>query len=410
MQRIARDLIDSYDEELELEIDDRRLDDGRLDGRPRRRRRTDGRRQATSSELFRLQGELVKLQDWVQHTEAQGRDPVRGPRRGRQGRRHQAHHAAAEPARVPRGRAAGAQRPRAHAVVLPALRRAPAGGRRDRAVRPQLVQPRRRRARDGLLHRRGVRGVLPHRCPSSRRMLVRSGITADQVLVLDHRRGAAPALPRPHPRPAQAVEAQPDGPRSRAAAGRTTPRPRRSCWSAPTSPRRPGGWCRRSTRRGRASTASTTCSGRCRTRRSSTRRSSCRRASAHADYLRQPVPAGDDRARAATDARAMRAAETAKVRRADARLKIARHGPPLFLLCRSALTRAYQRSMKALTKATLRSSRRVVGEGRARGGAATQAAARAGRLADRHGRRPGRRAPLSPVSSARPRAAASACR
>ena len=45
-------------------------------------------------------------------------------------------------------------------VVFPALRPASAGGRRDRAVRPQLVQPRRRRARDGLLHRRGVRGVL----------------------------------------------------------------------------------------------------------------------------------------------------------------------------------------------------------------------------------------------------------
>ena len=40
-----------------------------------------------------------------------------------------------------------------HAVVFPALRRAPAGGRRNRAVRPQLVQPRRRREGDGLLHR-----------------------------------------------------------------------------------------------------------------------------------------------------------------------------------------------------------------------------------------------------------------
>ena len=45
-------------------------------------------------------------------------------------------------------------RARADPVVLPALRRAPAGGRRDRAVRPQLVQPRRRRAGDGLLHAR----------------------------------------------------------------------------------------------------------------------------------------------------------------------------------------------------------------------------------------------------------------
>ncbi len=36
---------------------------------------------------------------------------------------------------------------------------APARGRRDGAVRPQLVQPRRGRARDGLLHGRAVRGV-----------------------------------------------------------------------------------------------------------------------------------------------------------------------------------------------------------------------------------------------------------
>jgi polyphosphate kinase 2 (PPK2 family) len=32
------------------------------------------------------------------------------------------------------------------------------------------------------------------------------------------------------------------------AAGRSTPRPRRRCWSAPTSPRRPGGSCRPTTR------------------------------------------------------------------------------------------------------------------------------------------------------------------
>ena len=42
-------------------------------------------------------------------------------------------------------------------------------------------------------------------------MLVRSGHHPDQVLVLDHRRGAASALHDAHPRSAQAVEAQPDG-------------------------------------------------------------------------------------------------------------------------------------------------------------------------------------------------------
>ncbi|WP_205736744.1 polyphosphate kinase 2 [Acidovorax cavernicola] len=65
MQRIARDLIDSYDEELELEIEDRNLDG--LD--PSAPAVTDkAARQAYFKELFRLQGELVKLQDWVQHS------------------------------------------------------------------------------------------------------------------------------------------------------------------------------------------------------------------------------------------------------------------------------------------------------------------------------------------------------
>jgi polyphosphate kinase len=51
--RVHRDVIDSYDEELELE-----LGDGPHDGDKSSRR-------AYFQELFRLQGELVKLQDWV---------------------------------------------------------------------------------------------------------------------------------------------------------------------------------------------------------------------------------------------------------------------------------------------------------------------------------------------------------
>jgi polyphosphate kinase 2 (PPK2 family) len=82
------------------------------------------------------------------------------------------------------------ERPRTHAVVLPALCVAPAGGRRDRAVRPQLVQPRRRRAGDGLLQRRRVRGVLPQRA-RVREDAGALGHPAHQVLVLDHRRRAA---------------------------------------------------------------------------------------------------------------------------------------------------------------------------------------------------------------------------
>ncbi len=61
MQRIANDLIDSYDEELELEIEDRHVtESGSVEVTDKQAR------QAYFRELFRLQGELVKLQDWVQ--------------------------------------------------------------------------------------------------------------------------------------------------------------------------------------------------------------------------------------------------------------------------------------------------------------------------------------------------------
>jgi len=63
LRRLQEDVIDSYDEELELEVDDRILDGpGGLSDEARESRRVYFR------ELFRLQGELVKLQDWVVHT------------------------------------------------------------------------------------------------------------------------------------------------------------------------------------------------------------------------------------------------------------------------------------------------------------------------------------------------------
>ncbi len=67
MQRIARDLMDSYDEEIELEIEDRIID-GTLDPKTSPLVTDKAARQAYFTELFRLQGELVKLQDWVQHS------------------------------------------------------------------------------------------------------------------------------------------------------------------------------------------------------------------------------------------------------------------------------------------------------------------------------------------------------
>ena len=69
-RRIARELVDDYDEELEMELDDHhdpeaalehlgRADIGSVDEQERHKRNH------YFKELFRLQGELIKLQDWV---------------------------------------------------------------------------------------------------------------------------------------------------------------------------------------------------------------------------------------------------------------------------------------------------------------------------------------------------------
>jgi polyphosphate kinase 2 len=66
VRRISRDLVDSYDEELEMEIEDRQpLGDWSTDADPDAEK---GYRQRYFGELFRLQAELVKLQDWVVET------------------------------------------------------------------------------------------------------------------------------------------------------------------------------------------------------------------------------------------------------------------------------------------------------------------------------------------------------
>jgi polyphosphate kinase len=65
-QRVELDLADSLDEEYEMELDDDRLD--KLLAETADHDRADGLdRRVYFKELFRLQGELVKLQDWVAH-------------------------------------------------------------------------------------------------------------------------------------------------------------------------------------------------------------------------------------------------------------------------------------------------------------------------------------------------------
>ena len=69
MRRIRNDLIDSYDEELEMELEDRTLaqltGEESLDLSEQDKVQERERRRQYFRELFRLQGELVKLQDWV---------------------------------------------------------------------------------------------------------------------------------------------------------------------------------------------------------------------------------------------------------------------------------------------------------------------------------------------------------
>ena len=57
-RRAREEILDSMDEELEMELDDDRLS-------PDGERGSQIPRQLYFKELFRLQGELVKLQDWV---------------------------------------------------------------------------------------------------------------------------------------------------------------------------------------------------------------------------------------------------------------------------------------------------------------------------------------------------------
>ena len=63
--RIHAEMLDSFDEELELEIDDDRLDALTNEFSDHTAKETVDRR-VYFKELFRLQGELVKLQSWVQ--------------------------------------------------------------------------------------------------------------------------------------------------------------------------------------------------------------------------------------------------------------------------------------------------------------------------------------------------------
>lgn len=63
LKRIEAEIVDGYDEEIELEIEDRVADDVLSEASS-----IDIERKQYFKELFRMQRELVKLQDWIQHS------------------------------------------------------------------------------------------------------------------------------------------------------------------------------------------------------------------------------------------------------------------------------------------------------------------------------------------------------
>ena len=256
-QRIREELADGYDEEFELELDDARLDALVRDLEGRDEQDTI-ERAAYFKELFRLQGELVKLQDWVVDQKLkvvvifEGRDAAgKGGviKRITQRLNPRVCRVAALPAPNERERTQWYfQRYVAH---LPAAGEIVLFDRSwyNRAGVERVM---------GFCTDERVRGVLPHRA----RVREDAGPLRHrphQVLVLDHRRGAALPLHDAHPRSAQAVEAEPDGSGVAPPLGGLHQGQGDHARNAPTSPRRAGGWWRRSTRRRPASTASITC-------------------------------------------------------------------------------------------------------------------------------------------------------
>ena len=207
------------------------------------------------------------MQEWVKATGAKVCIVFEGRDTRRQGRHDQGDHRAGQPPRVPRRRAARTDRAREVADVRPALHPALPGGRRGRHLRPQLVQPRRRRAGHGLLHRRADQAVpRAWRRPSSRRWSTPGSCSLKywlEVSADEQTRGC---------RAASTTRARsgscPTWTSSRTAAGTTTPGPATTCSPPPTPQWAPWYVVHTDDKRRGRSTSSPTSSTRCPTNRS----------------------------------------------------------------------------------------------------------------------------------------------
>ena len=65
IRRVRQELIDDYDEELEMEREDWEMDAAGELRRPGGKEASRSERNRYFRELFRLQGELVKMHDWI---------------------------------------------------------------------------------------------------------------------------------------------------------------------------------------------------------------------------------------------------------------------------------------------------------------------------------------------------------
>ena len=133
------------------------------------------KRKAYEKELRKLQVELCHLQDWVKDKGARIIILFEGRDAAGKGGTIKAITERREPARVSGGGASGALGSRKNADVHAALHRAIPGRGRGRHLRPQLVQSRRRRIRDGILHQ-GAASAFPELCPQIEKYIVDGGI------------------------------------------------------------------------------------------------------------------------------------------------------------------------------------------------------------------------------------------
>ena len=153
------------------------------------------KRKVYEKEMERLQVELVRMVDWIKREGQRVALVFEGRDAAGKGGVIKRITENVSPRVVAGDRAAGADRARVDPVVLPALRPAPAGGGRARHLRPLLVQPRRGREGDGLLHARGA-PALP---PAGADLRADAGRRRDhpaQVLVLGLRGGAGATASR----------------------------------------------------------------------------------------------------------------------------------------------------------------------------------------------------------------------